>query len=744
MDNTTPTEEPSNAVAGPRDKPDAQQINEMVRGAVNAAEGAGKFEDLALCYSTRRMLWENQEKDGRMPELHQLPEDRHVYTWPGAPDVRVPYADELVEEHQLLRSAVVWEGEIKLAPRETDDTDGQMDEEKATGWQAALELFLDVMQESFTHQQGLFHVCIEEYGYSGVLVGCRKRIRADRRTIKKQQVYEAIVQQQQQQVMEEMMPGADTLQGPELMASMIQERAQAMLALVFSEDGQKELQALLQQMDAAMTASEARIAARELQESGQGVYYAPQDDGYWPYTQALIPFINWIHGPDLKGDGSTWWHAFPEVLSEADLRARAAAENWNDDFLTRVLEKKNELLIDGQNWKGQIPRWALSGTGVMQDVAPLSETDNFYQVIYVYRHMPDKNGRTMVYQNLVHASVNDVMGIHEATGMECLPVHVACRERVLYAMESRGLPQIVVAGQNQIKDQMDAEGARAQLGSNPPLERSVKEHTPIRPGKQLLRKRDEGNQFLVVPQADQGALLLIDKVREMLDRRFFRHKESDPDIKRLYRKGIAYAAAMSVRCVVRLMWKVMQGKIDSLRASRIAGRPVTLDLERDDMQGDVDVTVDWSVDSLNAEAADKFMGWVLKLSQADRGGIVDWAEVLNIAARMSNANMARRILISSDKAADKMRMDQRNRIAQLWSGATNLDYPDRQAGVEARLEEMQAWLQNPENQGRLQSAPKFAEAMQAEQEYLQNQWVQYQANPARGRAVMPKAAGAPA
>lgn len=725
-------------VSTPREKPEAEEINELVDSAIDDAAAAGKFDELALCYNTRRMLWDGQSDDGRLGKLDKLPKDRKVFSWEGAPDTRVPYADEVVIEHLLLRNSALQRGEIKIGPREVDASDGSGDEDTAAAWQNVLDFWLDVSKASFNYQQRLFSSCVEEYGYAGVLVGARRMVRTDKRKVTLMQVLEALVQRKTQEVLAGAGLPPDAPLDPQY-AAAIQQEAQTALELILSDAGDTQLRDLLMSLDALMPKTEARMAARELRQTRlDATYYVPTDDGYWPFTKALVPFVNWIHGADLTGDGQMWWSGIPEIMGESDLRARAAAEDWDDAFLEAVLEHPNEFVVDMQTYDGRVPKWTLSGAGVEQVLTATtgsSEADRFYQVVYVWRQLVGKDGLPMIYHTLVHHEVDDVVGFHECTGMATLPIHVETREEVLYAMQARGIPQIVVAGQNQMKDLMDCEGARTQLRSNPPLNRTADQHVPVRPGQQLYVKRDSRSEFMNVPGGDAATGDFMDRVRAVYDRRFFRHAETDHDMKRLYREMIALNAAESIRAVIRLLWKVMQGKIDNIKASRIAGRVVNLDVTRDSLQGEADVTVHFNVDSLNVEAADKFMDWVTKLSQADRSGAVDWTEVVNIAARMSNPQMAARIILPKEEAARRIADDQNNRIAQMSAGVP-MRYEEKASAPEMRLQIMQQWMQTPMNLQRVQNDPVWAESMKNEMIYLQRQIQQYQENAVTGRTLM--------
>jgi hypothetical protein len=755
---------------GPREKPDAQEVNDLLKAAITEASAAGLFDKLSKCHKTRRMYWEGQTGDGLLPAVNKLPKDRMVFTWPGAPDTGIPWADEVVEEHAMIRKSVWDRGEMRLGPREVEETDGSGDEDKASGWQTALELMLDQQKRRMRCHLGLFDTCIEEFGYGGVHVGRRKSLRTVKVKVTEADLLQVLVEQQYASVMAQLQEGG-TPEGEPQMAQMaqmevppevmaqIQVQAQQVLEEMLLEKGEGRLQELLLAWDPSMPKTEARWAAkdlkramagREVEGEGQGPgqerepgevaawYYAPQDDGFQPYTRALVPFVNWIHGMDLTGAGETWWVGLPERLCAADVRARAAVERWDEEFTEKVLSHPNEFLNSGQTWEGRVPSWVLSGAAVEMDSGTVNQEDPFYEVVYMVRRMADAQGRVMVYETLVHPKEDDCVGYHVCTGLSDLPLVVECREDVLYAVLSRGIPEIaLVAGQAAMKTLVDAEGARSQLASNPPWDSGLEERRTMKPGLQIFNKRrsDGESKFLAVPQADQGTLAMLDRLEGYLNKRFFRDTTTDPDMKRLYREGLALSSAESIRAVLVLMWKVMQGSVSTMKASRIAGRLVNLDLDRDSMQGEVDVAVYFNVDGLSTDASDKTMEWGVKLLQVDPGN-VDRAELVNIVARLKDPAMAKRIILPAEEMAQRVTDQENNRIAQMVAGVP-MRYEERVSAPQLRLEVLEQWLQDPVNVQRMAQDPEgLGKRIQDEHLYLSRQIQQYQENAVTGRTLM--------
>jgi hypothetical protein len=311
-------------------------------------------------------------------------------------------------------------------------------------------------------------------------------------------------------------------------------------------------------------------------------------------------------------------------------------------------------------------------------------------------------------------------------------------------MDAQGVGQVIADKQNFVKDSLDNEGSRSQLGSNPPFLRTNNTHVGIRPGKEMFSGRSgqsyNGSQFLDVPDVDQGTLLIMDRVEKIIDDYYFRSKETDPEDKRAFRKWKMMRARRCYSAVLRLIWLQMQESIDVLQVSAINGRPVSLDTNRDQLRGEAAISIGVHLDGLSDDAADKFVKVLVQLMQADRGGAVDWNEGVQIAAQLLSPTFARRLVMSSQAAAGKIRDDEENRITKIMAGVP-LDYPEKPTGPQMRQQVLQQWAAQPGNVARAASDPVVAELMQKEQEYLQFA-IQQMSNAVTGRTGV-EANGAP-
>lgn len=753
----------------PREKPDVQTILNELKSAIVDASGLGLFSRLQLCHNTRRCVWPAQRDDGRRGSVKEVPlADRQMYRWEGAPDIKVPLADELVRESMMLRMAVWNRGQVRIGPRDVEE--GSTDPDTAATWQSVLDYFLDMGKWSISKNLELWGNCIDEFGYGILAEDWRADRRLEKREVTIEQVLAELVRVALEAVQEikndelGMMngvspepaeagtPTASPEGGGEMAVSPGEMEAigreagmQVELLRMGDKEAMERLVPVVLGLDPAMAPSEAVKVVRQLKKGDSADYYVARDDGGRPVVRALVPWVNVLHGVELSGDGLGTWFAIPEWLDEVSLRKRAQLEGWDDPFLQAVLAQPNKGLIDlaQGTLSGAYPGWVLNGAGIGLLVDVSRPGVRLYQVVTVWREAVDDRGLSMVYRTVVNAMVPEIYGVHEALDLEVLPFRVECREACNYAVESRGIPEIVLDKQNYRKDTLDAEGARGQLGSNPPLQRTTDSHVGIRPGLELYQKRSGvggENKFLEVPEVDQGSLKLMEIVQDMVNAYFFRGEKVDPKVRELALSYQANRWALCLMEMIRLMWVLVQENVEAVKASRIAGRPVNLEVTRDQLQGSLDITIEFGDEMFTEGGSENFLKLLEKLVAIDRGGLIDWSAAVEMAAQHLDPVRARRLIRPADVAAKSIVADEQDRIVKLLSGMV-LDYPERIDNPELRMETLRTWGSDPENRARLQVVPGAAEKIQKEAEYLDFQIQQYQVNPLVGRSgVKPGAA----
>ena len=751
-----------------REKVRVTLLTEELREAIAAAQSAGKFDQLRLCYETRRTLWADQTEDGRHGDPRKSAGDRFgampsatkrsVFRWEGAPDLRVPLADEMVRRLTMLRKVVLTRGDIRVAPRlvaggSSEGTDGQTELRRADVaaiWQTVLEHFQHAENWRMSYAWGLFNTCVEEYGYAGLQPDWMKVRRMELRKVSLQELADWLMNRERQEALVEAQRNAaaagmaleEEVLPPEIEAALAARVAMRLEELVtLPEEMSAEAIELVRGYDPAMSAREARHVLAQLRARGNepALYQAPVDEGGRPVTKVLIPWINWIHPHDLTGDGETSWTAMPEYLDATQLAERAAAERWNQASTTWLKETQENKLFANLYSDLSLPGWAMNGVGV--NLVPCEEalkTSPRWLVITMWRRVTDEDGLPRVVKVVFHPAMTEDQEplLWEETDCSELPLLVATSEEVAYAMQARGVPEVIVDKQNFVKDALDGEGARGQLGSNPPLLRTAKDHVGVRPGIELYARRQgnsfEGSQFMEVPNVDSGTLNLVDRVTAMVRRYFFCDTTTDPESKQMFEEERMTAAVTVLNRWIRMLWKLIQENVDELQVGRIAGRAVRLEVNRDQLQGEADVDIGFYAGSFKEGAAEKLVDVLTKAVQLDRGGTLDSNEAMKLVVTLLSPTYARRLARSADEALQRNREDERQRLAQIMAGVP-VNYEAQVPGVNDRMAEVQAFLANPYNVQQLELRPDLREAMEREVQYLQFHRQQQEVNPVIGR-----------
>ncbi len=466
----------------------------------------------------------------------------------------------------------------------------------------------------------------------------------------------------------------------------------------------------------------------------------PQDDGGLPVMKAHIPYVSILTPHDMTGDGQTDWYAVPEYYSRSALQEVSKLEGWNEVLTQRVIDtQKNKFFYE---WFGQVglsvPDWALNGMGIALSPDKNAMKDSpRWMVFRIQRKIADENGLPMVYRGVCHPFVEEGMLLWEPTDLREIPMVVETSEDVEYAVQARGVADIVIDKQNFIRDSINSEGARGQLGSNPPFVRAQGVHVGVRPGLELDGGRGRvtfaDSEFLEVPKVDEGTFSLMDRAEMYVRNYYYCHKDTPPEDKKLFMENQGYRSLRCVTKIIQLVWSLIQSNVDSLQVSNIAGRSVNLDVKsRDQLAGEVDVSVGFHMDGFSEDASDKFSKLAEKLLQSDQAGRIDKGALTEIMVQLMAPAYARRLIVPGEQAAAMVISDQDSRISKIVAGVP-MEYVQNVSAPQARLQRVQEWLSNPDNFALASSSQTRQDLVQKELDYLQFAIGQQTTNPAAGR-----------
>lgn len=718
----------------PGQEPPASILIEEMKEHILAATAEDVYSKLEHCHNVRRCLWAGKPRFGDGRQADSKDSEGNAWRWKGAPILSVPIADKQVRWHTLIESTVDDMGDMRIQPRRAAaaPTGG---EDMAEVWQNTLDYFLDEGDRHQSYQSKLFDTCKWELGYALQLVEVEKTVRNELRTMNVQQLTDALVKRAQDELMQQAMEaagGAEVDPREVITAEVMQaitDRIAFDIETLLASAGKPTPWALeiVAAVDERISAQEAAKVLRQLRDdpTAEAEYTSVKEDGCTVKLETLVPWVNCIHPNTMDGECKTDAIYIPRYKNETQLREHAMRRKWAKADLENLIENhKNKFFTELCTVIGaDVPGWGLNGMGIGLVVSTdaLAKFPH-WMFVEVYRRITDKFGRPMVYRGAFHPHMPEKMLEWSMTDLTELPILGDTSEPVGRAMTARGVPEIVVDKQNFVKDSLDNEGARSQLGSNPPLLRTSGVHAGISPGKELFAKRSgnsfEGSQFMDVPDVDQGTLKLIDVVERLVNEYYFNAATTSEEDKRAYKQTIMMNAKRLRVARLRLIWTLLQEKIDRIQVSSINGRAVNLDARRDQLQGAAAISIGVHVDGLNQDAAEKLMKVYQMSLQNDRGGVVDYIEGMNMIVRLLAPGYAPRLLMSRNAASGRIVDEQQQRLTKIIAGIP-LEYPEKPSAPEMRLQVLQQWQSIPDNLAKLQTDRVAAFLMQKEIEWLQ-------------------------
>jgi hypothetical protein len=706
------------AVLEPREKVDAARVLTEIEDAINGAASIGAFEKIEAAHLTRRCLWAGQSADGMRHGEDAFPYDKAI-------DCRVPLAEEIVTDHVRIRMAAMRSGTVQIGPMQ-----GVADATKARLWDDVLKFYRHKMRRGLERQMRLFWTCVEEIGYGVARVDwCGMR-----RLLPLSVTVEELAGSVAAGLLEAARAQTGMAEGEEMPAEWQEEAAAEAMRVVeeaLMDEDAGAFEGLMMSFDPTCPRDEARRVRSDLRRrGGAAVYYAPRDAGGEVRVTARIPWVDCGHSLDLGPDGRCSWWFEADWLTEVDLRAAAEAGGWDGRWLKAVLEQPNMGMADLMQGL-DAPGWLLNGVGVgLRFDTGVNQRARMFQVLRVFRLAVNKAGLPACYETVVHPHVPDLTGFHAVCKVPVLPWVAEAREPAGLMVQSRGVPELVLTDQLALKKLKDGATASAELAAFPPYERIPGDDQKMAPGAQLAAARRTGrsgteSRFVPVPGVDQGALEMMRMTRADVDRLFARGPNVSPDERRIFLEELGSSAVATVEEVMMLAWLHVQGYVDELRASRIAGRPVSVEATAEDLQGTADVMVEFSPLALNQKMALELADYGAKIAGLDRTGRIDFGKFVEVVTRVFDPMLSEQVIRPGDEAAAEIERDEQGVLSAIASGQWVTGHTD---APQVRWEVVQRWLANPEARGKLQASGGMQAALAEHVKGLQQEMVQRGAN----------------
>ncbi len=685
----------------PRKVLEAAEISAMIddmKAELQSAQALGYFERMELNHDTRFAWWPGQSNDGRkwsgpdrfgrLPPGQEPPQK--VFPWEGASDARVRLVDGVIREHNMLKQLAVDRRQQRIGPRNlSPDEDPQS---MAALWGQVADYYADLTKDEARKETRRWPDIAHEYGNGILFCGWRAEMQLVQKTITvevlKQIVEQTAVQVAKQQMETEWVAaGGNPEEVPELDGAqqlMIEQDADVKLQEMILDDDQRALLVeRLLQADPEMPKDEAQRVARLLKLEEPVDYYAVTTGEQQPELRALTYGIDVFFPALTTRLKHARWVCMTEWVSNVELRRRInnPKEPYDEAWVTEVLEHSGKSLdLSMLGTQCQQNAWILSGGGVrcgvnISDLEALNTS--MYQILHVYYLASAVGNVPALYHTVLHGSVTDKVGYHEC----CEHYHARMPffehmtdPEAPYILASEGYGEKSLTDQQEVKVQRDSRSDNASLSIKPPLEVPFNQIKKVnwRPGAQIPIRSTAGMGVIrpMTPGSDaRGSQEIENTTRISFNEYWFRGATVDPEMKSAYRQLLVSDFLHDLAAVKLCEFQLIQQFApEEIKASFVSGLPVSLSASREMIQGRVALELDYDVNELDPDRAQKTIESLVNLRQLDPQNLLNYTPLLKASVSYLMPAHYKTLVADPNKRQQEETDDEQNIVGKILAG----------------------------------------------------------------------------
>jgi hypothetical protein len=377
-----------------------------------------------------------------------------------------------------------------------------------------------------------------------------------------------------------------------------------------------------------------------------------------------------------------------EWFSETELRDKINTEGFSEEFVEQVLAKTEaQSGVAEYDYRNPIQLGVHTiGKGVEGDF------DDLYEIFYSYQKVYDEDTNVLFTRERLSRSIFD----------------------------SRGIPEIVATNQYEAKVQRDLRNDASQISVIPPLKVNARRggiNLLVAPASQITITRPDDVDWMAPPPLAQGSIE-AETTAVMDAERYFGNPEK-PEAKQMYQQCMVNRWLDSWREALSQALSLCQQYLPPEFVARITGGNVEeIQVMQEDVAGKFDLSLRFSVDTLNPEFMEKKLQAITQLTQFDTAGALDRNKLVKLIAEQIDPTLANQVVQDPTTANQKEVEDE-----QLsWVRIANEIEPPAKEGVNFQLRQQiaqQIMQTSQELQEKMANKPLVKQLADNRMKYLQ-------------------------
>lgn len=634
--------------------------------------------------SIRFARWDGQSDDGKKWSKNQA-EGEQVFPFEGASDVRIRIVDSTINEIVAMLTTGFERAKVKVAGIDVQDASPASAATTLMTWLRENKLKVELDREA-----ELLAQYAHQYGWAVGSVCWDQKLATRMQPITMQEVV-ALAQQAAQQ-------------DPNSVLGMLP-------AMIMDEAQEQQAADIVTLLVPDMRLRDARAFVRDLRTTGEAEYEQEYVQKNLPSFTALRPFSEIAFPPETTDLQRARVIFRREFLTEVELRAKVAAEGWDEAFVEAAAATQGRQ------------QWLTNDFAAIQppDINPVGvlRTDHLIEIVHAYTRQLNDKGVPGIYYTVFSALVaSDLYAKHElldyAHGKYPFVEYRAERLR-RSIIASRGVSELGMTDQEEIKAQHDSIRDRTAFTTLPPIKvkKRIGMLNKIGPMVQLPVTSSDDYEWMPPPSSS------IVEAKTVIDMVESRHANYF---------GLNHAAVVPVKAqviqqktmnnwfctwseVFSQMFQLCCQYLSEEEVVRITGQPLPKRVS--EIAGQFDFILKFDVRDLDNEyVMQKLQAISQFVVPLDTGGAIDRNKLVRQITEAISPDAAREILIDQAGASQQMFRQVQSDIGLMMLGNEAL-YVENDPTAATKLQYAQQILEsNPKAQQLAAQDPQFQQLMQ--------------------------------
>jgi hypothetical protein len=647
-------------------------LDEYNRSMVNSSQGnlATKFDNIRFC------RWSGQTDDGKKWSKWRE-EGNPAWPFEGASDVRLRLVDSTCNELSALLVTAYQRADINTQAANLQDLPLSTIANSLMNWVRDNKMANELRKEAELAAQYAL-----QYGWTAFYVGWEQHISKRPQSISMEQIM-GLAQQ----------AGSEQL---------------SQLPMLIVE--QPDVAASIVQAALGIDLSECKRMVKELAETGETSYDEEYVSRNLPTVQALKPWDEIIFPPetaDLQRSRVIFRRTW---MSEVELREKITTDGWDPDWVERALQQigKSSTLYN-INLLPTTTMLVYNGVNY----------NNMVEVVYAYQKSLDGKAPCIYYtvfcpQAASNRREDDASwAIYEKLDYAHgeYPFVEFRREQLRRAIaDSRGIPELAMTDQDEIKAQHDSIRDYTAFATLPPIKvvKRIGAINKVGPGVQLPVTQRDDYTWMEPPAREPSTAFNLIKSVEMRHCAYFgvSHELVNPVRTQTLQQLLVNNWLMSWRGVFRQVFALCSQFLSPEEIAAITGGfqiPQNLSA----IHNEFDINIRFDVKDMNPDYIDKKIQFLQVISQMDAGGAIDKNALTRMMLQAVAPEVANQLIVNQAQASQQMYKDVQSDIANMLLGNEAI-YSENDPAAQTKMQFVQDIMsKNPKAQAALQQDENF-------------------------------------